>query len=541
MSTPFPDYVPREVRRAWADVGYYPDRDLYALFAEHRHLHPDRQAVVDDDGALTYAELDDLVRRLASGLHDLGIAAGDVVGVQLSNGHLAVAVELALAALGAVALPYPIGRGDREAASLLRRSEAVAAIVASHYAEFPCAERTKALAGELPALKTVVAAGDPVPAGCVPLDELLRSQPCVPGRHDPDSPARILVSSGSEAEPKMVLYSHNALAGGRGRFMAQLRSQVPELRNLFLLPLGSAFGAHATPTAIAAHGGTLLLRSRFDAVETRDVIERRRPTHLFGVPTMLRMLLEHPARRNTDTTSLRAIVMGGAPLDNATARRASDLLGCSVINLYGSADGVNCHTDIDGVPSGDGVAGRPDPCAAEIRIVDDELGELPAGEVGEIIARGPMTPMCYVGAPELNQRYRTETGWVRTGDAGYLDGDGYLTVVGRRKDVIIRGGLNISPAQVEALLATHPAIADVACVPVSDPVFGERMCACVASQAELTLEDLTEHLAVEGLEQRKFPELLVLLPRLPLGPAGKVDRQTLRELGEKQAASQTAA
>jgi acyl-CoA synthetase (AMP-forming)/AMP-acid ligase II len=531
--TRHPDLVPHDTRRAWASAGYYSDRDLYTLFSQWRDEHPNRPAVIDPDGAVTYAELDTLARRLACGLQGIGVTAGDVIGIQLANSALACAVELAVAAVGAIALPYPIGRGDHEVASLLARSGARVAIVASDYDDYPCAARTQALATQLPALHTVVAAGDPAPPDCLSLTDLLESTSDTfePVEHDPDGPARILVSSGSEAEPKMVLYSHNALAGGRGRFMAQLRRHTPELRNLFLLPLGSSFGAHATPTTIAAHGGTLLLQPRFDAAATWEAMRCWRPKHLFGVPTMVRMLLEYPTL--SDITSLRAMVVGGAPLDVATAARARELLDCAVINLYGSGDGVNCHTDINGIPSSDGHAGRPDPRAATIRIVDDHLREAPAGETGEIIALGPMTPMCYLGAPDLNHRYRLPGGWVRTGDAGYLDADGNLTIVGRRKDIILRGGLNISPAQVEALLTTHPDIDDVACVPVTDARLGERMCACIATKVELTLDDIIRHLAAAGLDRRKFPELLLLLPRLPLGAAGKVDRQALRALAEQ--------
>jgi non-ribosomal peptide synthetase component E (peptide arylation enzyme) len=162
--------------------------------------------------------------------------------------------------------------------------------------------------------------------------------------------------------------------------------------------------------------------------------------------------------------------------------------------------------------------------------VDENLRPVSTGAVGEIIGLGPMNPMGYLAAPELNQRYRLPGGWVRSGDLARLDPDGYLTLVGRRKDVIIRGGANISPAEVEALLLTHPAVADVACVAVPDPTYGERMCCCVASAEQLTLDQLCRHLRLQGLEPRKFPERLLLLPSLPIGAAGKVDRRALQTM-----------
>ncbi|GAB3484028.1 class I adenylate-forming enzyme family protein [Amycolatopsis cihanbeyliensis] len=533
----YADLVPASVRRSWSAAGNYPDRDLYTLFSEQCAAAPGRPAVIDADGEVSYLELDEMARGLAAGLAGLGVGPGDVVAVQLPNGRLACVTDLAIAALGAVALPYPAGRGQREAASLLARSEAVAVITVTEYGDFPCAERIRALATELPTLRAVVAVGTETPRGCVPMHALLAggTHGFRPAQPDPDGPARILVTSGSEAEPKMVLYSHNALAGGRGAMMAGLRRDSTPMRNLFLVPLASAFGSSGTAVTLAAFGGTLLLQPRFDAGTTLELIHRARPTHLLGVPTMLRMVLDHPDFAGTDTSSLHAVVLGGSVLDEPTVRRGRNALGCPVINLYGSADGVSCHTALDDPPPRATTAGQPNPAVAEVRIVDTELREVPRGEIGEIVARGPMTPLCYVAAPELDQRYRIDGGWVRTGDLGLIDAEGYLLVVGRLKDVVIRGGMNLSPAEVEAMLITHPAITDVACVPVSDPVLGERLCACVASTGSPTLADLTDHLGRAGLEQRKFPEKLLLLPALPLGAAGKVDRRALRAEAELRA------
>ncbi|WP_233608738.1 class I adenylate-forming enzyme family protein [Nocardia stercoris] len=527
----YSDLVPAGLRRSWARSGYYPGRDVYDLFARHRTRHPDKPAVVDADGVVTYAELDDQARRLATGLAALGIGTDDVVAVQLPNSRLACAVDLAVAALGAVVLPFPVGRGSREAASLLRRSHAVAVITPAEYNGFPCAGSIRELAADLPALRAVIAVGRHAARGCVPLHALLATDAGEfrPRSTDPDGPARILVTSGSEAEPKMVLYSHNALTGGRGATLAALADNPATMRNMFLVPLASAFGSSGTAVTLAAFGATLVLQPKFDAAATLAMIDKARPTHLLGVPTMLRMVLDHPALATTDTSSLRAVVVGGSAIDELTVRKGRDLLGCPVVNLYGSADGVSCHTALDDPPERATTAGRPDPVVADIRITDSAGIDLPAGSVGEILSRGPMSPICYVGDRALDHALRTPDGWTRTGDLGILDSDGYLTVVGRRKDVVIRGGLNISPAEVESLLITHPAVTDVACVAVPDPLYGERMCACIAATVPLTLDDLTGHLLAAGLEPRKLPERLLQLPTLPLGPAGKVDRRVLRE------------
>ncbi|WP_280330843.1 class I adenylate-forming enzyme family protein [Nocardia wallacei] len=525
------DLVPAELRGAWSAAGHYPGSDIYTLFARHVARHPDKPAVIDADGTLTYAELDDLTVRLAAGLSRLGIGAEDVVAVQLPNSRLACAADLAVAALGAIVLPFPVGRGTREAATLLRRSEAVAVIALAEHNGQHSARLIREMAADLPALRAVIGVGRHSCRGCVPIHALLAPDAgdFRPHRPDPDGPARILVTSGSEAEPKMVLYSHNALTGGRGAMLAALHDDDPAtMRNLFLVPLASAFGSSGTAVTLAAFGATLVLQPRFDPTATLAMVEKTRPTHLLGVPTMLRLLLDHPAAAATDPSGLRAIVLGGSPLDSETARRGRDLFRCPVINLYGSADGVSSHPALDDPADRATTAGRPDPAVAEIRVVDSEFRALPPGQVGEIIARGPMSPMCYVGAAELDTALRTPGGWTRTGDLGRFDTDGYLTVVGRSKDVIIRGGLNISPAEVEAVLLAHPAVTDVACVPIPDPLYGERLCACLVATEPLTLHQLTEHLVGQGLEPRKFPERLLQLPSLPLGPAGKVDRRALQ-------------
>ncbi|MFG2989054.1 class I adenylate-forming enzyme family protein [Streptomyces sp. NPDC048257] len=535
------DLLPAELRRSWVVDGTCPDLDLYSLFRARQIADLHRTAVIDAKGKLCYTALDRKVRCLATGLRELGIGPGDVVGVQLPNNRSAVIADLALAALGAIALPFPVGRGVLEAECLLRRAEAVAVIAATEHREFRHAADLSTLAGALPALRHVIAAGRPgsAPEGTILLSGLLRSDPSgfVPARPDPDSAARILVSSGSEAEPKMIAYSHNALAGGRGNFLASLIPDRTPPSCLFLVPLASAFGSNGTAVTLARHGGTLVLLDHFTPEAAIEAVREHRPTHILGVPTMVRMMLERLDGTDEKLPAPTALVLGGAPLDETTAAAAAEAFGCSVVNLYGSADGVNCHTGLGStVPPTDGsgvVAGHPDPRVAEIRIADpDTHRPLPDGAVGEIISRGPMTPLCYVGAPDLDARYRTPDGWVRTGDLGYLDSDSVLHIVGRLKDIVIRGGANISPAEVERELTAHPQVRDVACVGVPDPLMGERLAACVVPRGgqHPTLASLGEHLTRRGLERRKHPERLLLLAELPLTAAGKPDRAALREL-----------
>lgn len=533
------DLLPAELRRSWVVDGTCPDLDLYSLFRARQIADLHHTAVLDAKGKLCYTALDRKVRCLATGLRDLGIREGDVVGVQLPNNRGAVIADLALAALGAVALPFPVGRGTLEAECLLRRAEAVAVIAAIEHRDFHHAADLHTLSRALPALRHVIAVGPgTAPEGTASWSDLMRSDPSgfVPARPDPDSAARILVSSGSEAEPKMIAYSHNALAGGRGNFLASLLPDGTPPRCLFLVPLASAFGSNGTAVTLARHGGTLVLLDHFSPEAAIAAMREHEPTHVLGVPTMVRMMLERLDATSEQVPPPTALVLGGAPLDETTAAAAAKAFGCPVVNLYGSADGVNCHTGLaNTVPPTDAsgvVAGHPDPRVAEIRIADpDTHAPLPDGDIGEIISRGPMTPLCYVGAPDLDARYRTPDGWVRTGDLGYLDADSVLHVVGRLKDIVIRGGANISPAEVEREIRTHPQVRDVVCVGVPDPLMGERLAACVVARGPQapTLDSLGDHLTARGLERRKHPERLLVAEEIPLTAAGKPDRSALRE------------
>ncbi|NUR90950.1 MAG: long-chain fatty acid--CoA ligase [Nonomuraea sp.] len=520
------DRVPRSLRARWSAAGLCPDRDLYSLFAEHVRATPHREAVADETGSLGFAALDARVRRAAAALASAGRGPSDIVAVLLPNGIDAVVAELAVAAIGAVALPVPHTRGRRDVVSLLNHSRAVALV----------ADAAFDAGDELPYLEEVWTFGAP---GTRSLDDVDARQvrewrpACPPA----ESPARILLSSGTESEPKMVAYSHNAMAGGRGAYLRAVVGEDGPTRHLLLVSLASSYGSCGTSVLLARHGGTLVLRPRFDPADALRAIERHRPTHLYGVPTMLRRMAECGER--ADLSSLRRVVTSAQPLQRDTRDACARHFGVPLVNVYGSTDGVNCHTGRDPGRWAPGLAGTPDPAVADITIRDEQGEPLPPGEEGEIWALGPMTPLCYVAAPDLDERYRAPGGWVRTGDLGRLDPDGTLMVLDRLKRVVIRGGLSISPAEVERELSTHPDVADVFCVPVPDDDLGERMCACVSPRKGAEVPPPAALIAylrdVRGLERRKLPERFLPLPELPLGPTGKVCAATLARLAERSA------
>lgn len=528
------DLVPADLRAGWASEGYYPGQDMFALFSAHATAHPTRAAVIDDERVVDYAMLRNAASRVALTLAQAGVRGGEVVAIQLPNGWQACAVELGVAAVGAIALPYPIGRGRRDTEALLGRSRAVAAVAAADDDGCDHPATVMSLRADLPSLRAVFAVGAKS-AGCIALDGALHAAgeaSWLPVPIDPGGPVRILVSSGSESEPKMVLYSHDALTGGRGALIDSLRVGDEPLRNLFLIPLGSSFGSNATPVTIARHGGTLLLQRRFDVAGALKLIDEHQPTHVFGVGAMFQRLAADERAATIRTASLRTIVSGGSRVDRATVQACRERFRCAFVNLYGSADGVACLTDRQDSPAVTSASvGYPNPAVTTIRVVDEDGEDVPTEQEGEILSRGPMSPLCYVNSPTLDDRYRTATGWVRTGDRGRYDQSGRLYVVGRMKEIIVRGGYNVSPVEIEQLLHLHPAVLQAACVGVADLELGERVCACVVARSQdcpPTLEQLNAFLEAQGLERKKLPERLELLEDLPISPAGKVAKHALR-------------
>ncbi|WP_435129306.1 class I adenylate-forming enzyme family protein [Actinacidiphila sp. bgisy144] len=536
------DAVPARTRREWVARGDCPDRGVYEAFAAQVRAHGGRTAVRTPDTVLDYRELDARARQMASGLRALGTGPGDVVGIRLAGGWPALAADLAVAAVGAVALPWPAGQGSRESHALLAGSRARLLI-----ADTPADLRH----GPLPYLEHQVG-----------VEELLReggdADGFVPAAVEPEDPARILVSSGSEAAPKMAAYSHNALLGGRGTYVdAVLRDPGPESdpgpdsesgpgprpapeddgtpargvpAALVLAPLASSYGSLAL-VALARCGATLHLLDRFDPGAALRAVTEWRPTHLLAVPTMLGRIASHPPVPGEDLSSLRAVVSSGAQLTSAVLAAALARLGRPVTNVYGSSDGVNCRATWTGADHDVRRVGRPDPRVTELRVCGSDDTPLPYGHRGEIQARGPMSPLCYVGAPDLDRRYRTADGWVRSGDLGVIDPDGTLRVLDRLRQTVIRGGWTVSPAEVEEQLHAHPYVAEAACVAVPDPDLGERLCACLVQRpgtVPLDTAALAAYLTVErGLARRKAPELVLHLEQLPLGATGKVCRRTL--------------
>jgi acyl-coenzyme A synthetase/AMP-(fatty) acid ligase len=371
------DLVPVALRRRWVRVGWCPGRDLYRLFRDHTRAHPDRPAVLDDAGAVDYATLHAQVRRTATDWSRAGLGPGDVIGIRLPAGRDAVAAELAVWALGATALVDP-GWPD-----LLGRARA-AALVTEPFARVGLVHQLT------------------VP----PWDSCLVPDWAAP-RTDPDTAARILVTAGRCGEPKLVAYSHNALAGGHG---AVLRALAGGAAPRVCVPTGSPL---AVPVTVAALGGTLVPQP--EPAELPGLLVEHCPTHLLATPAVLRAL----AASGVDLPVPEVLAATGGQLSDVDISTGRRTFRRTPLSLYHSVDGLLCH---------DGTV--PDPAVAEVRVVDQDGEPVPPGVSGEVCALGPMTPLGYVTDTEAAGRCRLPGGWARTADLGALDTAGRLHLLG---------------------------------------------------------------------------------------------------------------
>jgi 2,3-dihydroxybenzoate-AMP ligase len=535
--TPFPP----EFAARYRARGYWADRPLIAHFLDAFDQFADRVAVFDDTGSYTYAELADASQRVALNLLDLGLQPGDRVVLQLPNTRFFASLYFGLQRIGVIPIMALPSHRYRELRQFVGLSGAVAAAAPATAGETDFAELHRRVSAEHPALRlSILQGGAP---GRIGLEELherrpARHSPADLGRIaagiDPCDPAVFQLSGGTTGIPKLIPRTHNDYA-----FNSRLAVSVCGVRAgdvlLDALPI-----AHNLPLACPGlqgfllTGATVYLSRSTRGLDVFAVIDRHRVTHIHVVPALLIQWINHPAAGDFDLGSVRVVQSGGQRLQPETRVRAERVFrNVTVQENFGMAEGLLMFVRLDDPPEVRlETVGRPICPDDEVRLVDEDGADVPDGEIGELWARGPYTLRGYYNAPEHNQRSFSPDGFYRSGDLMWRHPSGNYVVAGRTKDLINRGGEKISAEEVENLILGHPAVLNVACVPVPDPVLGERMCACVLLRPgrRLTLPELTEFLLAEEMAKHKLPEQLATLDALPLSPVGKVAKKRLAEM-----------
>ncbi|WP_367127393.1 (2,3-dihydroxybenzoyl)adenylate synthase [Saccharothrix sp. HUAS TT1] len=516
--TPWPEDVAAGYRRA----GYWRGDDLGTLLSGWAAANRDRTALVHRDRRVTYAELDEWAHRLAAGFAERGIRPGDRVLVQLPNIPEFVAVHFALLRAGAhPVFALPAHRAT-EIGHLCAASGAVGYVVAEGQVELA------ARAGEaFPALRHVFVVGEA--GGFTPLAEVERDPVPLP-RPDPSDVAFFLLSGGTTALPKLVPRTHDDYAY-QLRASVEVCSVTADDVYLAVLPIEFNLSLGCPGALGTLHaGGTVVLVEEATAGTCFELVERERVTFTALAPTIVRLWLDEVAWTSRDLSSLRTVLVGGAPLPVELARRTGPALGCVLTQSFGMAEGFLLYSAAsDDEETRTTTQGRPLSPADELRIVDDEERDVAPGEAGHLLVRGPYTIRGYFRSPEHNAKAFTADGFYRTGDIVRLTPSGSLAVEGRAKDVIIRGGDKISPAEVEGYLLEHPAVRQVAVVAMPDDLLGERTCAFVTAVGDPPAAvELKRMLHARGVADFKLPDRVEFVDALPLTPLGKVDRGALR-------------
>lgn len=504
---------------------------LAELIERGARAHGDNQVVFASTTHRAETRLADVVgdaERVAGALQHAGIGPGDVVAVQLGSHRDGMVAQVAVALCGAVLLPIVQIYGSRELSFILRQSGAVAFVAPDRVRgrdHLATLERTTMP----PGLRTLVVAGETVPDGALALADLTGAgaKPYTRPRLEPDGRAMLVYTSGTTADPKGVQHTHRTLVAEL--MSPTVRREGEDVRQLALFPSGHVAGLLGM-CRVLVHGAPTVVQETWDAASAARLVDDYALTYAVGAPVQLAGLLTEQAAGTASLATLREVMCGGANVPPALIERA-DRAGIPAYRCYGSSEHptiscgavadplyVRAHTDGAILPGN------------EVRLVDADGADVPEGTPGEIASRGPELFVGYTD-PALDRDAFLPGGWFRTGDVGVLDADGNLTLTDRKKDIIIRGGENISSKEVEDVLAGHPAVAEVAVVGMPDPDLGERVAAYVVLGAESTLglDEVREHFAAAGTARQKTPERVEIVSDLPRTPAGKVQKYALRE------------
>jgi fatty-acyl-CoA synthase len=499
---------------------------------------PDRDALVDrqQQVRLTYAELDAEVDRLARGLIAAGIVKGDRVGIWAPNRSEWVLVQYATAKLGAILVNVNPAYRTHELAYALRQAGVRLLVSAAELKTSDYRAMVDEVRAELPALERTVFldTGD--------WDELLESGAVVePGAVADrgaalsfDDPINIQFTSGTTGFPKGATLSHHNILNN-GFFVAELLGYTEADRVAVPVPLYHCFGMVMGNLACTSHGACIVYPApAFEPGATLEAVEAERCTSLYGVPTMFIAELDHPDFATRDLGSLRTGIMAGSPCPVEVMKRVQrDMNMGEVAICYGMTETSPVSTQTrrdDSFERRVSTVGRPGP-HVEVKVVDATTGlEVPRGEAGELCTRGYSVMLGYWGQPEQTAEVLDEAGWMHTGDLATMDDEGYCNIVGRIKDMVIRGGENVYPRELEEFLYRHPDIADVQVVGVPDERFGEELCAWVRLRDGATLAEGDVREYCRGrLAHFKVPRYVLFVDEFPMTVTGKVQKFKIRE------------
>lgn len=537
----FGPHSPEDVARYYAD-GHWQDEVLVDVVRRWADGDPGRVFVTDHTHTLTYGDLLDRAIRVAAGLKDLGVDAGDRVAVQLPNWAEFAVTAVALSRLGAVIVPImSIFRAD-EVRYIVGHSGAVALVGPETFNRFDHAGMYREVRAAVPTLRTVVLVRSESPEAltdAVPFERLATGSDDLDvldaGLGEtaaPDDGCLVVYTSGTTARPKGCFHTFNTL---HACAVGMIRRMRIDDTDVFFnpSPVCHSTGFVTGMLIPLLVGGATHFMERWEPGEGLRRIAQYGCTATVTSTTFLTTVMQAYRAGEHDLGSMRYWVCAGAPIPGSVVQAARSMFpSVSVLSLYGRSENMTttmCGPDDEPERSATS-DGRALP-GAEVRVVDEDGDALPAGESGDIAYHGPSLMLGYYDDPVETAKLYTPDGFSRSGDLGVADDEGFVRVSGRIKDIIIRGGINVSSREVEDLLVQHPSVADVAVVAMPDARLGERSCAYVvaATGATPTLQELTDHLRAKEIAVQKLPERIELIDALPMTAVGKVRKNLLRD------------
>jgi 2,3-dihydroxybenzoate-AMP ligase len=541
---------PPEFARRYREKGYWQDKSLAAEFAVVWRAYAERTALIDGERSYSYADIDRITDNLALNLLELGLKPLDRVVPTLPNVAEFVLLYFALQKIGCVPIAALVTHRYAEISQFVQLSGAGVCVYPERVGEFSFSDTVARVQKENPQLKFRIVLGQPGPNE-VSLVELIERPARLPastlGRiHiEPTDPAIFQLSGGTTGIPKLIPRTHNDYA-----YNSKTAASVCRLDRDSVLLLALPI-AHNLPLACPGiqgyffNGGKVVLSPTTRPEEVFKLIDRHRCTHLKVVPALLVRLINDPSIGRYDLSSLKLIQSGGQRMQPETRLRAQQLMpGAFVQENFGMSEGTLFFVRFDDPQDVKlETCGRPICPDDEVKLIDDEGREVPDGEVGELASRGPYTLRGYFGVPEYNARQFTPEGFYRSGDLMRKHPSGNYIVEGRKKDLINRGGEKISAEEIENLILMHPAVQNVAIVPMPDANLGEKMCAFVVPRAghSPTLQELVGFLMQKEIAKFKLPERLELVGEFPVSTFGKVSKKILGERIAKKLAEEAAA
>jgi len=519
--------------------------------------YPDYDAAVflEEGVRYTYRELHDAVSDAARGLLELGIQPGEHVAVWATNVPEWVILQFATAKIGAVLVTINPAYRPFELKYVLRQSDSVAlflvdrfkssdyfAMLAEVYPELATTEPGQAGSAEFPLLRRVVSLGDSTPSGATHFNDMVKlarssqaNLDAVAAQLEPGQPINIQFTSGTTGFPKAATLSHRNLllnayyVGACQAFTAEDRICIP-------VPFYHCFGCVLGTLCAVVYGAAMIIPAKyFNATATLEAIERERATSLYGVPTMFIAQLEDETFDGRDLSSLRTGIMAGSPCPIELMRRVVDVMGARELTIaYGQTEAspVITQTRVDDpLEFRVETVGRPIP-DVEVKVIDPESGETLGDNCqGELCTRGHVVMLGYYNQPDATAKAIDSDGWLHTGDLTVRHPNGYYRITGRMTDMIIRGGENIYPREIEEFLFTRPAIEQAAVVGVPDPKYGETVCAWIKLKAgETATEDEIRELCRDNLAHYKVPQHVRIVDEFPQTVTGKIQKFKIREL-----------